>query len=410
MQIKRFEARNMAEAFRDIKQELGPDAVILSAKSIKPQASLFKSKGYAGVEVMAATDNLIMKPGVGTSYQRAVNQYSELQHQPQNEPDIPKTGLLQSIGTKISPLSGIRNIRKKNDEESPGEAKLHHHIKRRLESNEVDGDIQGEILQLLASKKKAGYGYGAGDMQDRLTTVLDHMGVCTIPDEKISTKQHMVVLMGLTGVGKTTSIVKLAANRILESNLSVGVISLDVHRVASNALLNVYAGIMDFNVEYISHVNEVNKTLKKLKDKQLIFIDTPGISLNDKSLGEDIKELLDKINPDEIHLVMPPYMKKNDAEAIIKRFEIFDFNRLFFTKLDETTVYGAMINLSIFADVPISYFTFGQNVPEDIDMMAPDKMAELILGHHKAYKTFDGFEKRRDPNSIQNGMNGIGYN
>lgn len=411
MQIKRFEARNMAEAFRNIKQELGPDAVILSAKSLKTPAGIFKNRGRAGVEVMAATDNLIVKSGTAIPYQYVANQYSDRQNQPAKEPTTAKrTRLLQSIGTRISPLTGIRSVKKKDKSKQFIESELHHQVKRRLELNEVDEDIQHEILRYLDSSRKYGSDNWISDIRNRLSDVFDRMGVCSMPKSKISNKQYIIAMIGLTGVGKTTSLVKLVANHILDSDLSVGVISLDVHRVASNSLLNVYAGIMGFDVEYISRINDVKKTLKNLKDRDIIYIDTPGIGLNDQSFCNQLKDLLDKISPDEIHLVMQPYLKKKDAEAMIKKFEMFDFNKLLFTKIDETTVYGAMINLSIFSDTPISYLTFGQNVPEDIDMMVPDKMVELILGNKKLHKMHNGFEKKKYQDLIQNGMSEIGYN
>jgi len=410
MQIKRFEAKNMTEAFRHIKQEFGSDAVILSARTLRYKKGLFDLTQGGGVEVMAATDKIVIKPDKYVSHRQVINNYSDKKEGIDLSGMPDKNGFFQSISTKFQPIRNMRfrkNKEARNISDDIGELEK---LKEHLIMQGIEEDIGQEIIERLYEIQYSKKSKNGNDARANLIRVLDESGIQTTPIKKEVNKQNIIALIGLTGVGKTTTLVKLASLHILELDHSVGVISLDTFRVASNTLLNVYANIIGFPVECVTNSKEVKTVLKKFKNKQIILIDTPGISLNDNKQQYKVKELLDNIRPDEIHLLMHTNTKNSDAEEIIKKFNIFKFDQLLFTKLDETTTCGTIINQLVEAAMPISYITTGQNIPEDITNVELDTLVSLLLETKESNKVIQSYTMQSNGTMLKHGLYGIGNN
>jgi flagellar biosynthesis protein FlhF len=410
MQIKRFEAKNMAEAFRNIKQEFGPDAVILSARSLSNENMKTDESIPSRVEVMAATDNFVSKRESIGLKQHLYSNYENERQTDEDKQSLKKNGIFHSISEKLDPLKNIRFLRNKASAPLSFDKDERSEIQQRLLRHGIESRILEEITDtiddILRSKKPGQF----EDMRSVVAEALREIGVEIFSEDSKSNKKKTIALIGLTGVGKTTTLVKLIASQMLQNKHSIGVISLDAHRVGSNALLHVYAKIMGFELECIKDIKEVKKALKILKDKHVVFVDTPGVSLSNQKLHGHIKELMDKIQPDEIHLVMHANTKKMDAAKIIKSFETFKFNRLLFTKLDETAAYGTILNQLLFSKKPASYVTFGQNIPEDLQNVNFELLADLFV-NSKALDEFPNFfALRRNQSILQNGLSGIGHN
>ena len=379
MQIKRFEAKNMAEAFKNIKQEFGPDAVILSAKTIQKERGLFDTVRASRVEVLAANDSYVV-PREETPVPRHLFKQYEESAAPSEARSKSKMGnsMFQSIGNRLKPVKSFKVAPNNPHNEKMADIQALKDMKNLLLAQGVENDIALKILEQI-QKVRYGKGKGAtGGMPHLLYRALEEMGVASTPAYNETDDKSMICLVGLTGVGKTTTLAKLAAIDILNMNRSVGVISLDNLRVGSNALLNVYANIIGFPVRCVSTPKEAKVALKDFRDKDTVLIDTPGMALNHHQQKYEIKELLDRLGPDEVHLLIHANVKNSDASEIMRQFELFECQNILFTKIDETATYGTIVNQLVKTGKPISYITNGQNIPEDImDANVPD-IADLL--------------------------------
>ena len=182
----------------------------------------------------------------------------------------------------------------------------------------------------------------------------------------------------------------------------IGLITLDDKRIGAIAQLEVYARILGVQMEVASSKEEVKTSLKKLKRKDIILIDTPGISQKDtRQLGE-LKDLLDNVRPVEIHLLLSAVTKEKDFIRILEKFRVMPIDSLIFTKLDESSEYGELLNQLIRTKIPVSYFTNGPQVPEDIEVAALEKLVDLILVRKKGTEgAFLKPEKSRNKGQVQ---------
>jgi flagellar biosynthesis protein FlhF len=197
---------------------------------------------------------------------------------------------------------------------------------------------------------------------------------------EVNGQQKVVALVGPTGVGKTTTVAKLAAIFSLKKKLKVGLVTIDTYRIAAVEQLKTYAKIMDIPVEVAMTESDIYTALDNLKFKELIIIDTAGMSPHNKKQMRELKKILTNRDIDlETHLVLSLTTSLDDLVTAAKKFDDLNFKKLLFTKLDESANYGNILNLSLKTRVPISYIATGQNVPEDIVMAESDNIAKMLL-------------------------------
>lgn len=196
-------------------------------------------------------------------------------------------------------------------------------------------------------------------------------------------KPNVVFFIGPTGVGKTTTIAKIASKYKVEYNRKVAFITADTYRIAATEQLRVYANILDAPMSIVYSVDEINEEIEKYIDYDLIFVDTAGFSHKNEQQRSDMKKLLDGVNEEyrkEVYLVLSATTKYNDLMDIVDIYrEISDY-KLIFTKLDETSSYGNLLNIKLYADADLSYVTNGQNVPDDIEVFDTQKIVKQLLG------------------------------
>jgi flagellar biosynthesis protein FlhF len=391
MQIKRFEAKTMAEAFKNIKQEFGPDAVILSAKTIHKERALFDRGKSTMVEVLAANDNYVLQQGKNTFQHKILNQYSHNSKIFSEDEVFIKSDQKQTGGKKPSLLKSFRISKQNPSRKDYDDIEDYNALKNQLVTNGIENEIAEEMIQRIHAAHSSKSGQSKNEIRQHLPEILSDMGIRIAPQHTDFNKQRIISLIGLTGVGKTTTIAKLAAIEILEMNRSVGVISLDNFRVGSNVLLKVFASIIGFPLQCITSAKEIKQALKVFGDRDVILVDTPGIGLKDFQLKQNIKEFMEKIKPDETHLLMHANVKHTDAKEMKQNFEFFDYNRILFTKIDETATYGTMISQLVETSKPISYITMGQNVPEDISTINLKGLVRLLMTNHESndFKNLD---------------------
>lgn len=196
-------------------------------------------------------------------------------------------------------------------------------------------------------------------------------------------KPKLVFLIGPTGVGKTTTIGKLAAKYKLDRRKNVAFITSDTYRIAAADQLKTYADILQVPMMVVYKPEEFNDAVSKVGNSDLIFVDTTGFSHKNEAQRENLKELLaavDESFPKEIYLVLSVGTKYRDLREVIDSYAEFTDFRLLFTKLDETTAHGNILNCKLYSGADLSYVTMGQDVPNDIEVADTQALVKRYLG------------------------------
>jgi flagellar biosynthesis protein FlhF len=192
-------------------------------------------------------------------------------------------------------------------------------------------------------------------------------------------RKKIICFVGPTGVGKTTTMAKIAAKIKLTQGKNVELISMDFYRIAAADQLRVYSKILDCPFAEVADKNELLHYLSKNKNSEYVFIDTAGRSTRACEQIDSLKKLLESPIPIEFHLVLSCTMKQRDIDETIKNFKFLSPASLIFTKLDESWAFGEILNSSVQNKIPLSYFTIGQKVPEDLEIASKERVVERLL-------------------------------
>ncbi len=201
------------------------------------------------------------------------------------------------------------------------------------------------------------------------------------PIAAVAGTRRVVALVGPTGVGKTTTVAKLAANFKLAHGLRPGLVTVDTYRIAAVEQLRTYAEIIDLPLAVANAPSEMPRAIDELGDVDLVLIDTAGRSPRDEVKIRELADFLAAARPDEVHLVLSAVAGERSLRAAVERFAVVHADRLILTKLDEADGLGGVLAVLGQADRPVSYLTTGQAVPDDIEPAGRARLARLILGH-----------------------------
>ena len=190
---------------------------------------------------------------------------------------------------------------------------------------------------------------------------------------------RVVAFIGTTGVGKTTTLAKVAAHFVLEQNLKGALITADTYRISAVEQLKKYAEILGLPVEVVYSAADLRKAIARHRSKDFVLVDTAGRSQYNELQMDELKELLAAHPRMEKHLVVSATTKEEDAAEIMKRFSVCKPDRMIFTKMDETRTIGMVLNLLAGGELPLSFLSNGQSVPDDIIPATADRLAELLL-------------------------------
>ncbi len=190
---------------------------------------------------------------------------------------------------------------------------------------------------------------------------------------------HKVALVGATGVGKTTSLAKLAAQFAVRERAKVALVTADTYRVAAPEQLRVYANIIGIPLHVVNDAAEMRDTLRKLRDYDLVLIDTAGGSQFNKGQLRELRDMLEAAQPNETMLVLGANTQLDDLRQIVQNFAPLRPTSLFFSKLDETRRYGGVYTVLAETGLPLGYFSVGQNVPDDLILAQPGMVADVVL-------------------------------
>jgi flagellar biosynthesis protein FlhF len=199
------------------------------------------------------------------------------------------------------------------------------------------------------------------------------------PIRAIAGTRRVVALVGPTGVGKTTTVAKLAANFKLTHGVRVGLVTVDTYRIAAIEQLKTYAEIIDLPLAVVNDPDSMERAFDELGAVDLVFIDTAGRGPRDEVKVRELGQFLAKARPDEVHLVLSAVAGQRSLRLAIERFSAFPVDRLILTKLDEAESMGGLLAVLGLSGRPLSYLTTGQSVPEDIEPANRKRLARLIL-------------------------------
>jgi len=410
MQLKTFRAPDMREALRAVKQALGPDAMILSTREITQGDSVLGVFRRAMVEVTAAVDRADeqampaprSRPQLGDSH-------SGLEKRTAFSDQIVAAAALQPLREDLAQLKEdmgyLRGLADRPSAESVQSLPVSAGFPSALASTydrllsrgldwEAAWSVVREMEQALRPSSRARAQVAAqatsvaqakakpvaqaealeAMLRDRLSRLVQVAGPLLEP----SRHGKAVMLVGPTGVGKTTTIAKLAAQYALTQKRSVALITLDTYRVAAVEQLRVYADILKLPLDVALTCKDLTTFLRARQGADLILIDTAGRSpLDEVAIQEIAKSALARAV--ETHLVLSASTRETDMDEIVARFSAVPIQRLIFAKLDETTSFGAIFNVARRVGLPLSYLCVGQCVPDDLALATPRGMAAVLL-------------------------------
>jgi flagellar biosynthesis protein FlhF len=202
----------------------------------------------------------------------------------------------------------------------------------------------------------------------------------TRPPDQAARTRRVMALIGPTGVGKTTTIAKLAARFALAEGRKVGLVTVDTYRIAAVDQLRTYAEIIEVPLRTVLSPGELHQAVHAMEDKDVILIDTAGRSPNDRMRLNQLRGFLTAAEADEVHLVVSAASSRTSAAKAVDNFLPLGANRLIITKLDEAETFGTVLNVAAAAAAPVSYVTAGQEVPDDIAPADSRRLAELVMG------------------------------
>ena len=419
MNIKTYHAATMQDALQAIKAELGPDAVILSTKQY-PQG---KSRlGPRMVEVTAAIDIEATRVGVPTNRPAIVSQKPGVPNQPKTIVTTPFGEVLRaSLNENQQTVSFGRVTETSRIEANRSEADwqlLHDElnlIRERLDSRKtpteqrsclpdsqkyydrlIERGLEAKTVQTFLHDVETGLPSRSSDfsIQCALQDVITGQVKVSGPLMNREDRKKTVILVGPTGVGKTTTIAKLAAHYRQHEQRSVALITLDTYRIAAVEQLRMYADLLGVTMDVALTRGDAVRCIARRHDADLILVDTAGRSPGDRVGMTEVHDMLSLNHPVEVHLVLSATTRERDLMQYTNHYRGIPFTRLLLTKLDETTGVGGAFDLMRKTGVPLSYFCVGQRVPEDLELARPERLAELLLGE----------SDRTGAASIQTGM------
>ena len=391
----------MTEALAKVRDELGTDAIILNTRSSR-KSGIFDFSGPSFVEVTAAVDDKTTGGNGGTRKHDESRTTPVTPHEAKLYPPVKNIGYAPSDIKKPSDvkvkqlhervhienmLEDIKELKKAiktlADSALAGDmAGLPPNLANLLSTMQAAGfedkiakKITRQLLNELSGNEIADYGLIIGRATDIMQSGMGD--VC--PVVFAGAKPRIVTFVGPTGTGKTTTIAKLATDFALGMSRNVSVLTIDTKRVDAVGQLKAYCRIIDIPLHIAYSPEDLPGIMPKLMNSDVTLVDTPGVGPLDRQQMIEMVEFLQRLVPQEVHLTMSVTTSFSEMKRINDNFSTLKPNRVLFTKLDETDNYGAMFSYELSTRKPMSYVTFGQNVPGDFSIAEPEKLLRKML-------------------------------
>jgi len=406
MIIKKFQGKTETEAVESAKKELGNGIVIMNVRNVKKKG-LFSFLRQQLVEVTVALEEEPVRPtGIPEPNRnltdaianiRSVSEKSLQQEaaekKEQNNSDEKRTDSA-AIEEKLDSLHFLleqqmqkpeeKTEDKAEDTEEEPPSEMEQFMKllyNTMLENEVNEKYANQIIDEIEKSNKPNmpFDYALSNIYQKMILKFGK------PEGVTPAAQgpKMIFFIGPTGVGKTTTIAKIASRFCVDGGKKVALLTADTYRIAAAEQLRTYANILEVPFRIINSVEEISQAMRDFKDYDYILVDTAGHSHQNTEQKEVMKELIhsvDGIIEKEVFLVLSATTKYRDLLSIADTYSDMTDYKLIFTKLDETTTLGNLLNLKLYTGAPLSYVTCGQNVPDDIEDFNPQKTVKRLLG------------------------------
>ncbi|GGN49816.1 flagellar biosynthesis protein FlhF [Oceanobacillus indicireducens] len=369
MKIKKYIADTMPEAMNEIRKDFGREAVILQSKEIKQKGflGLFQKKR---IEVIAAHDPDPIKRGSKPLEAKEIK--------------MEQTSKTQSDLQTIEPvLKEIRNLKNLIElEAAKDETKLpalYQLALQQLLDQEVEKTLAEAIIEKTISfLADEGSEVTETNIANALKQVIRNE-LNGLSFQGITGEQQIVQFVGPTGVGKTTTIAKIAAKLILQEKKKVAFITTDTYRIAAVEQLKTYARILNVPLEVAYQVDDYRQAIETFTDYDVILVDTAGRNFREKAYISQLKEMLEDVPSIATYLVLALTTKPKDVQDLFEQFQDIPLTEMIFTKMDETTQYGSILSIALNNRIGIAYLTNGQDVPDDLVKPTPTLISDLIV-------------------------------
>lgn len=406
MIIKKFQAKTENDAVEAAKKELGSAVVIMNVRKVKrkgPFGFLLPQLTEVTVALEEESEQKVqsLRKNTDTQNGNAVKAEKtaesrhvaegELQGQKNFERQLESSMIEEKLDSLHSLLEQQLKKPEEETEEAPEEEIKEDEMSRFIKlvyntmlDNEVDEKYANLIIDEMEKNNKPGtpFDHALADVYQKM--ILKFGNSQELTESQKGPK--VVFFIGPTGVGKTTTIAKIAAEYQLDKKKKVALLTADTYRIAAAEQLRTYAGILEVPFRVIYSAEEISQAVRDFQDYDYIMVDTAGHAHQNEDQREIIKGLIhaaDGLTDTDVFLVLSATTKYNDLKKIVDAYrEVTDY-RLIFTKLDETEERGNMFNIRLYTGAEICYVTCGQNVPDDLESFNPQKTVKLLLGGRK---------------------------
>lgn len=381
MKIRKYVAKTLPEALKLVREDLGQDAVILNSRPVETEGfmGLFKKKK---VEVIAALDEL---PSIRQSQSTSEQSYhyrkqaegftrNHITAPPNNDPDELRKELaeLKRLVRQLSEQS--------QDERQNVFPDIYRPILTRLRQHGVELDYKKLARNVLPEYYQKNGRMSEGEAVRRVRDfLLQELRSIPISWQPQHQKKYLC-LIGPTGVGKTTTLVKIAAHFVLERKEKISLITIDTYRIGAVEQLKTYGEILNVPVHVCYEKSDFNRALAHSAHCDRVLIDTVGRNYFEPEHVKDLLRWFDGYDEMETYFVLSLTMKEDDAREVYEQFTHVPIDGFIFTKFDETRSFGSLYNLPLAFEKPVAYVTTGQEVPDDIVKAKPEWIVQQITG------------------------------
>ncbi len=375
MKVKRYIGNDPQETMLKIKSELGSNAVILHSRKIK-KPGMFGFLKKPLIEMVAAIE------------ENKVGQVKDIQR---GRPSVTVPNPVSQEGNKIDSLQDqvgnienlLNNVLNKigysQDDKDKNKESLYKRYHDLLVLNDVEPELADKILTIVRKQVSFTEDHEEAILRTIRIVVREYLEAPETIGDSFQNKRK-IVFVGPTGVGKTTTLAKLAAKLSITKGKRVGVITADTYRIAAVEQLKIYSEILSIPIRIVYEPKEINEAIEAFSDMDIILIDTAGRNHKNEEQLEEIKDLLENIKDPEIFLVMSATTGNREIGSLVKSYQFIENYKIIFTKLDEAVTVGNILNAKLKTGKKLSYVTTGQSVPDDLEVANPDKLANMIVG------------------------------
>lgn len=398
MIIKKFQGKTEQDAVEAAKKELGNGVVVMNVKELNKKGffTLFKRKMVEVTVALEEEPDRVLPPkkeaAVKAPDPKIYEALESIIREKDEGTDKAIEEKLESLQSLLEKQLQMTGTEKETEEEAAENEKepedsnerflklLYHTMLENEISEKYANQIIDELDQML--KPNMPIDYILSNVYQKMILKFGQSSTIT-PGTR---KPKLIYFIGPTGVGKTTTIAKLASKYTVDEKMKVALFTTDTYRIAAAEQLRTYANILEVPFRVIYTVDEMREGIEEFRKFDYILVDTTGHSHQNAEQQEAMKEIIHAVDESlekEIYLVVSATTKYKDLINIADNYSAITDYKLIFTKLDETTSLGNLFNLKLYTDAQMSYVTCGQNVPDDIEEFNPQKTVKTLLGGNR---------------------------